>query len=322
MTLTSNDINQKQNEPDSVGLLMASDAAYMYARVADGFRTAISIVCVAIALFAFVCPRLAAYAPIAGMVGTVLAELLQWCVTSRCVRKAVLFQEWFDTDLFGLEWNATLGPKPREEDRRCWEKRFHGPLEGKRNWYIDVRGLPFGHAVLLCQRENLSWDARLRRMWGTLLVALTVVGVVIGVVIGWVSDWKVSDLVIRWLVPIAPALITGGRSGYLHGRVARKKDELINRVEDLLGAVSVRAQQRQKRLLKSARQFQDAIARLRQEVPRVPNWLFCHLHGEYEDEAKFAAKKWRDALLGEVAGDPEDECNGGALAGASSNNSS
>ena len=301
MTMTSNDINQKQNEPEFIGLLKAADAAYMYARRVDSVRTVITIASVGGAILASVRTDLANALSVGGAIGAVVNELVRYFLTLRWTRTAMLFQECFDTGLFGLKWNTTLGRKPREEDRRYWEKKFRGDVTRKQKWYIDVEGLPAGHAVLLCQRENLAWDARLRRIWGTSLIVLAVSWIALGVLIGGLAEWKVSELVIRWLVPSAPALMFAIGSGFRHRRIAGDKDELINRIEDLLEAVSVHSAQGEKRLLDRSREFQDQAARLREEESRVQGWLYTWFRSDYEDQAASAAKRWRDHLLRDMS---------------------
>jgi hypothetical protein len=295
--MNSNDINEKQNQPEAISLLKAADAAYSYARRADSFRTVGTIASLVAAMTAAVRADLVEFMAVAGVVGALLNELARRFLTLPWTRQGMLFQEWLDTSLFGLAWNPTLGRKPREEDRRYWEKRFSGDENRKRDWYVDIEGLPPGHAVLLCQRENLSWDARLRRIWGTTLLTLAVAVIVLGLLIGWYADWKVSELVMRWLVPAAPALIFIVDSGLRHRRIADEKDDLINRVEDLLEDVPVSSARGEKQLLARAREFQNHLARLRAEETRVPQWLFDRLRGAYEDEAATAAKSWHDKLL-------------------------
>jgi hypothetical protein len=298
--MNTNDINQRQNQPDAISLLKAADAAYVYARRADSFRTVVTIASLVAAMTAAVRADLVEVMAVAGVAGTLLNELARRFLTLRWTRQAMLFQEWLDTSLFGLAWNPTLGRKPREEDRRYWEKRFSGDESRKKDWYVDIEGLPPGHAVLLCQRENLSWDARLRRIWGTSLQMLAVALIVLGLLIGWYADWKVWELVVRWLVPAAPALVFIVDSGLRHRRIADEKDDLINRVEDLLEDVPVASARGQKRLLARAREIQDHLARLRAEETRVPGWLFNRLRRAYEDEAATGAKNWHDRLLRET----------------------
>lgn len=295
-----NDINQKQNEQGSIELLKAADAAYRYARRADLARTAVTLLSVGSAMFAAVRTEFLEAQVVAGVVGTVVNELIRQYLTLRWTRKGMLFQEWFDTRLYGLTWSQDLDRRPREEDRRYWEKRFNGDSKGKEDWYIDVQGLPRGHAILLCQRENLTWDARLRRIWGSTLLILTISWIGLGVVVGLIGDWKIWELFVRWLAPSAPAIVFAVVSGVRHRDVAREKDALADRIEDLLETVPARSAQGQKRITSVARDIQDHVARLRATETRVPGWFYYRLKSSYEDEARTAAQRWRDKLLREV----------------------
>lgn len=296
----ANDINQKQNEAESIALLKAADAAYRYARRADLARTAITLLSVGSAMFGALRTDFLEAQIVAGAAGTVANEAIRQYLTLRWTRMGMFFQEWFDTHLFGLSWSQALGRKPREEDRRYWEKRFRGDVTKKENWYIDVEGLPRSHAILLCQRENLTWDARLRRIWGSTLLIMTIGWVAFGVMVGVFGDWKIWELLARWLAPSAPAIVFAVLSGVRHREVAREKDALADRIEDLLEAVPVRSAQGQKRMVSIARELQDHVARLRTTETRVPGWLFEWLRSSYEDEARTAAERWRDRLVRDV----------------------
>lgn len=302
-----NDINEKQNEPEAIALLKAADAAHMHARLADTFRVIVSGASVVGAMIASVRSELAQLVAALAVGGVVASETVRYLLALRWTRMAMLLQELFDTTLFGLGWDSTVGKRPRQEDRRYWEKKFHDDRRNKENWYINVRGLPLGHAVLLCQRQNLSWDARLRGIWGSALIVAVVSWITLGLLLGALWEWKVWDLIVRWIVPSTPALLYAVRSGIRHRQIAADKDQLIGRVEDLLSAIAIRSTAGRERILVLARQFQTLIARLRSEETRVPSWLYTWLRGDYEDEAAAAAEKWRDQLLREATSpDPKD----------------
>jgi hypothetical protein len=300
MTIEMNEINAKQNNPEFLGLLKAADAAYMYARGADFVRTAVTIVSLIIAIVAAVRSDVAEPLAVAGAAGVVINEVIRRLGTARWTKQAMLFQERFDTSLYELPWQPTVGHAPKPEDRHYWEQRFRGDLTRKQDWYVDVAGLPRGHAILICQRENLSWDARLRGLWGSILLAAAFAWVVIGLVIGVMFDWRVWDLLVRWLAPSAPALVLAFTSGSRHLEVAQAKRALIDRVEDLLGSAPILSLKGQKRLIARARECQDEIARLRAEESRVPDLVYRSFRTEDEKAAASAAKYWRDRLRQEM----------------------
>ncbi len=291
-----NDINERQNQPEFIGLLKAADAAYSYARRADSARILITLASLVMAIVAAIRSDLANPLAVAGAVGAVVNETIRRIGTVPWSRTGMLLQERFDTELFGLKWKPSVGQKPRDEDRHHWERRFRGDASQKPDWYIDVRGLPRGHAVLLCQRENASWDARLRRLWGTGLLGAAFLWIAAGLVIGVAADWHVWDLVVRWLTPSASALLLAFGSGFKHREIADEKEALITRIEEQLESAPVRSARADKRLLALARDFQDELSRLRAEESRVPGSLYQRLRGEYEDAAAAAAKNWRDKL--------------------------
>lgn len=302
----SNDINQRQNEAASIKLLKAAGGAHRYAEMSESARLVITLASLAMAIAATLRADAASVLALIGVFATVVSELLRAVFSVPWSRTAMLLQERFDTELFGLPWKQSLGRRPPDEDVHHWSRRFRKDSDPKENWYVDVTGIPKGHAALICQRQNLSWDARLRGIWSSalLLGGLTWIGT--GIVIGFFAEWRVSELVVRWLAPSSPALVLTFRSAWSQRRIAAEKKALIDRVESLLQSVPINAASADTLLLQAAREIQDDLARLRSDETRVPGRIYRWYLSSDEEAAASAAKSWRDKLLRQVGNTAND----------------
>ena len=153
MTRTPQDINERQNEPEFVSLLCAADAAHHQAQQWETLRWIAVSVTAILALVAASHPSLQRAMSITGVIAAILITLVIPIPSTRRTALAALIQESFDTRLFHLHANALVGRTPLGEGVDDLALKFDGDVGKKRDWYLDVRGLSWPYAILLCQRE-------------------------------------------------------------------------------------------------------------------------------------------------------------------------
>jgi hypothetical protein len=202
-------------------------------------------------------------------------------------------------ELFGLPWvTGTRGEVSDVEIHRLAAK-FQGSESKKRDWYVNVRDLPRAYAVMICQRQNLLWDADLRLRWSAWVVAAVSIWITLGVAVALIADWSTRDLFIRWFAPNLPAILFGVRQAYGHWGVALTKQRLrldleghLNKLRPGAPTPHVHA-----RLLAEARRRQDEILNLRRRQERVPNRFYDARRREDEAAHTEAAARIRERLL-------------------------
>lgn len=292
-------INQRQNEPAFLDLLYAADVAHARAYRWERLRWLLIVISAILAMAASYRPSLGGALSITGLFVAVLTTVVLPWVSGGSTKEAALMQESFDVDLLGLPWNDQVGWRPLSERVHELAGRFLGDRECKRDWYVDVSGLPRAYGVLLCQRENLVWDFRQRRGWGLRVAAATVIWLVLGIVVGLLVDWTVRHLFLRWFVPSAALLTAGYQESRTHLRSAQEKEDTAFRVESRLAVAPSgdpdASQHRE--LLEVARELQDRLAASRTQTARVPQWFYRRRRKAEESCAHEAADQLRHRLL-------------------------
>jgi SMODS-associating 4TM effector domain len=294
-------INARQNEPIFLEMLHAADVAHAQAQRWEVARAVIAIISSCGSLIAAFLHEFAIPMSIVGGSGSVVLVGLTFVSQTR-TKEATRIQERFDVELFNLPTNSEFNPLPADEEIGRLARRYH--KKEKRDWYVDVSGLPLPYAVLLCQRENLLWDWPLRRKWASLLLKVAAGWSILGLVIALSAGWTTRELLLRWMIPSLPGLILATNLVIKSRQIARDKQQLALNVDERLGVLSaVNPDQimpitRHTKLMSDCRAYQDRIFRLRNQAERVPGFLYRRHKAEDEELARTAASRLRARLLG------------------------
>ncbi len=268
------DIKARQDQPPHFTRLLAYSHAYDAAqrwRVARMFGTL---------LLAAVAPFIAYFAKDASDgLGALAAG---WLVVGRAIMlrfehahtaRAVAIQELYDTELFGLSWNASLcGHKPSEVDIAAYARKKAGDADRYLDWYsIDLSTAVWPGDVVLCQRQSSAWSRRDQDGYAAVLIGLAAAWFVVGVVFALLNSLELGQYLIRLFLPCAPAFLDAvelagehrssatGR-GALEREINQQWDEYCDDGSTLTGA--------------KCRENQDASYLSRSSCPRVPQWFY------------------------------------------------
>jgi hypothetical protein len=257
-----NDIPVEQTRSELVELIRARDRTYRAAKLTQGGFVALSILLpIAGVVFVPTYPEVKSFLALFGLV-LLLVDTghLDWLQKDRIKRGAKL-QEEFDTRVLRLPWNRFVaGKKVDPEDVRAASAK---PLSKMREsqiacWYEPCVGeVPIQLARLICQRTNISYDARLRRTYGSWLLYGTVgLGIILALV-GLVLDLSFSALLLTVVVPLMPILNWALRDYHKQTDTASHLVDLNGELEKLWEAALKGAESRD--LEKRSRELQDAI---------------------------------------------------------------
>lgn len=286
-------IQERQNAPWSIDLLAAQRQLYTEAKTWRAWRTR-SVV--AISLLGLLCTIVFPSALVlVGPIGAVFA-VVQFCASlaeKQRTKNAANIQEQFDTAVFPLEWNPLLvGQRVDPEDVAAASRRQRGPREKLRNWYAVPDGLPYALQVLLCQRSNLRWDARLRQAYAfQVTVTMVALGVAI-VALATVRVLSVGDFVLS-VMPSVGAFVLGVETVRSHRQHCTEQLDLKAKVE-----AAWRDGLRNPRSVRTAplRAVQDGIYRLRVAAPPVPDRFYWSKREQFEQEMKAAAERMQQEV--------------------------
>ncbi|GAA1883218.1 S-4TM family putative pore-forming effector [Actinomadura bangladeshensis] len=196
---------------------------------------------------------------------------LAW-LEERAVRRAAAVQELYETDLFGLPWNAALaGPRPAPEEVVAATGRIRRP-DRYRGWFgIDVEDVPWPGDVLLCQRQSMVWSLRDHRAYGGALVAAGLGWFGVGLGLALYRDMSLADYLVKLFLPVCPALLDCVELAGAHWRHAARREEVLREIQNLWDAHRADPAGLDPA---DCRRVQDAAYLLRRDGPKIPGAFY------------------------------------------------
>lgn len=307
MTVSARPVEERQNTPDMLRLQRAASRAHVSAQRWSRWRFYVALVLAGAGL----ATKTIAAIPDTASDAVVFVALL-WTVLhfvwitpnlNAATRKAALVQERFDTNLFALTWNGLLADEPlREDEIQALERGFAQLRERLRvkrekmvrDWYdVQTDGIPWPYCALLCQRQNLAWDARLRRNWANVLLGSIFVWVVICIAVASFTDMSMLDTLLRLIAPSVPAIQIASAAALDHRRVADQRERATRIVEDELRTASGGPKTTPAAIV---RQVQDIIWLTRTRQARVPQWFYMRSRAQYTEDFRSLSDSFRKSL--------------------------
>ncbi len=287
-----NNIISLQTLEENKRLLRARDRNYGGAKWTQGVLVALSIILPVFGVFVGPhVPEVRPYIALSALILLLLETAIIDRVQKERLKRGAKLQEQFDTEVLGLPWNRFVAGAPVEpEDVRALSAK---PLSEAREhhfvaWYeLCIGRLPVHLARLVCQRTNISYDARLRRKYGGQLLTWTILFGVVLLFLGMGMGLKFPDLVMTLLVPFMPVLTWALKERLQHANAAASLSNLGTEWEKIwaraLGGADPLA------IAADSRALQDAIYQHRERSPLIFDWVYNRMRSANEDEAHHAA---------------------------------
>jgi hypothetical protein len=289
-----NDITSKQSQPELVALLRARDRTYHAAKSTQGRLVFVTIgLAVMSVLLAPAIPQIRPYLAFAAllllMLDTGIIERLQ----KDRVKRGAKLQEEFDTKVLDMPWNRFVaGTMVDHEDVRAASVKLLSPKRESQiaSWYEPCVGeVPVSFARLICQRTNISYDARLRKKYGNALLYGTIILGVLLLLVGLGFKLDLSELLLSVAVPFCPILNWTLREQRKQVDTANALSTLKSEFEKVWDKALAGAAPTE--LDKGSRELQDAIYQHRASAPLVFDWVYDRFRSGNEDEARHAAQR-------------------------------
>ncbi|GAB3253599.1 S-4TM family putative pore-forming effector [Chitinimonas naiadis] len=225
MNTLENDIPARQTLGEKKRLLRARGRNYQAAKMTQGILVILSILLpLGGVLVGPHVPEVRPYIALSGLILLLLETALLDRIQKDRLKRGAKLQEQFDTEVFDLPWNRFVtGAYVEPEDVRSLSAK---PLSKTREkhfdaWYEPCVGrAPMHLARLVCQRTNISYDARLRRKYGSHLLVWTVIFGVILLFTGMASGLMFPELIMSLLVPFMPLLTWALKERLQHANAA------------------------------------------------------------------------------------------------------
>ena len=294
-------IIKRQEIPENIELLAAQRNLYSRSKSIIGLQTILSVpVALCAAITTIVKPELKGYVALWGIL-VVVFDLFVFTPWVRKLRdNAARIQELFDSKVLGLDWNEiSVGKKP-EPELIHEEAKKHGMDEGKiaslRNWYpVVVDKVPEVCGIIICQRSNVWWDARMRRKYA-LAVRVILVSVALGLIgYGLYEKKDMFEFLAYIIAPLASTYVFGYRQMMEHSDAADRLDKLKELSERIWSDALVGKDSAVLKL--KCRTLQDQIFDHRKKNPPIFDFLFrC-----FRDGNEVLMNKGAETLVNELS---------------------
>lgn len=287
-------IDVEQNRPERLELLRAQRLFYSRAKLYQNLFAVMALLLPGIGvLFGTCSPEIRSFLGF----GSILLLLLDVGVISRkqledCKRGAKV-QEHFDTEVLKLDWSRLVAgervdaedvreitSKPRRDvDRHCLE-----------NWYEPVVAkLPLPVGRIICQRTNVNYDMRVRKMYAGILLGAAVLLFVLLTLLGLYQGMKVNDLILTVYLPALPLATFLLNEHRKHGDTIETLTTIKAEIEKVWEQALTGTPFDD--LTRSSRALQDAIFRHRASNPLVFDWLYGLIRQQQEALTKHVVEK-------------------------------
>lgn len=295
-------IVQRQELPENIELLAAQKNLYSRAKNIIGWQLILSVpIAMFAAIIAIVRPEFKGYAAIWGIL-VVVFDLFVFTPWVKKLRdNAARVQELFDTRVLGLDWNEiSIGKKPEVEMIREEAQKHgltHDKIAGLRKWYpVAIGNVPEILGIIISQRSNVWWDARMRRKY-TLSIRLVLVGIAISLMAYGLYEKKdMFEFLAYIIAPLASTYIFGYRQMMEHGDAADRLDKLKDLSEKIWSEAL--AGKGVSGLKVKCRALQDQIFDHRKRNPPIFDFLFRW----FRDENEEIMNKGAETLIKEIRG--------------------
>lgn len=278
-----NTISTTQNQPDNLKLLAAQ--RQLYSEEKTRMAVWIGATLIIAVTGSGVVQALTPYVPLAAFFAIVLAsvEIGYLRTLSEKRANAAKIQELFDCNVLELPWNKFLAGKRPAQDiideavASFMKKNGEAGWNKLKNWYTTFDpNQPIHEARLVCQRENLVWDGKIKRTYATILYL--VVGLIAVLLVGWaiVTHIDMAQFFGGPAILFLPLLVFGLTHAGIHRRAAQRVDELKQAVDDLNEELAS-DQYTPESLEQESRNLQNEIYHHRADNAPVWDWFYNHI---------------------------------------------
>lgn len=293
-------IIERQELAENLELLAAQKNIYSRAKYIFGIQMLLSIpIAISAVVIAIMKPELKGYVALWGILVVIFDLFIFTPWIKRLRDNAARIQELFDTKVLGLDWSEiSVGNKPEPEVIHE-EANKHGLKEkdvsGLKNWYpIIIDRVPEIFGIVICQRSNVWWDARMRRKYA-LYMRVFLVSLAIGLIFYGLYEKKDMFGFLAYLVaPLASTYIFGYRQMVEQSAAADRLDKLKEISEKIWG--DALSGEEPSTLKTKCRTLQDQIFKHRKENPPIFDFLFRW----FRDGNELLMNKGAETLVNEV----------------------
>lgn len=280
-------IIKRQELPENIELLAAQRNIYSRAKRIIGIQMILSVpIAICAVVTTILKPELKGYMALWGIL-VVVFDLFVFTPWVKKLRDhGARVQELFDTNVLGLDWNEISVGKRPEPELVHEEANKHGLQEKNvaklRKWYpVIIDTVPEIHGVVISQRSNVWWDAKMRRKYA-FSIRVILVSIALGLIgYGLYEKKDMFEFFAYILAPLTSTYVFGYRQMTEHSDAAERLDKLKEISEKILSDALAG---KEASLLKlKCRALQDQIFEHRRKSPPIFDFLFNFFRDKNEE---------------------------------------
>ncbi|MFK5893640.1 MAG: S-4TM family putative pore-forming effector [Pseudomonadota bacterium] len=277
----------KQNKLVYYKLLKAQRTTYSRAKIIRNFKYSLTLGLIVTAPFVFIySPASISTIGIIGAAWTLISFLVGY-MESWLIRRAATLQEIIDTELYEMSWNEIVyGQKviPHEYVNGITYKYSEIELETEfKDWYEGIGNIQKPFSILLCQRQNIVWDYKLRDVYAYIVLSILAVNFLVGLSIFAITGETVLNYLLGLLLPSLSANILGIEEVVGHLRISKRKKELENKMVELINLATNNFDSLTENVL---RDIQNVIFNERLKSPLIPDFIHNRLKLKYSNSSR------------------------------------
>lgn len=278
-----NDINQRQNTFESLSLLKLQ--RYKYNQVSKWevtqFLLAVVVPVIISIIELFNIPtKMIVFLNFLGVLGIVVLFISEY-FTKKCKTYAAQVQYIFDTRIYGMKQNKLISKLVVDELLVESKNDKIQNITGVENWYSIEDNLELNNAIFSCQKQNIYWDTKLRKLYRKILIYICSIALLTIVLIPIFKDLLFNV----WMYCL---LFIAGNIGYFlkyFGSInenLKEQNELMNVINEY--------QSKTKLSLKELQDLEEKIYYYRTNLVKIPNWIYNITKKKMQEEADYRAK--------------------------------
>jgi len=222
---------------------------------------------------------------------------------------AAVIQEEFDCNVLDIPWNDTIVSEcPEREAVISYSESYfkNNRYEGLINWYAcpDESIIPLTACRVICQRSNITWDARLREKYVILISIVGSISAILIILFAAFHDFTIKEFLFKILLPLLPIAKLVIEDIWQNQTVINNLHEIKIIIEKHWQSILAN-DLNDSELRTISRQIQDRIYHNRNVSPTIPDCLYHMLRQSDESlmvkTAKQMEKEYRDNNKGAKA---------------------
>lgn len=282
-------IIEAQNKPDNLKRLAAQKQLYSHAKRLLTFQVILTVFIVVILSLVSLKYDISSYFSMYCVIITFIDILFINSAIDDYKEKASQIQEFFDTDIFNLEWNSLIEKPDHSLIFRFSEiyKKTNKDFSKLKNWYPEsISKISTDDAIIICQRSNCNYDTSIRSGFAKLSAGVSFFAIILIIISSSIRGVTVENLFSSMLLPLLPVI------AFTVSRYRENNSSLIslNKLYSFAcDAWSKSINEKCDGIKPLARQIQDKIYDNRKNSPLIFDWYYNLQRNKHEGEMNYSA---------------------------------